>query len=278
MEEKRKQRLSVIILWLIIYPLLVAGTIYIFYTEGVKASTVGMAIFDVAMIFVTVFLIRDYREKYAKPAKLGEEYITDKDLKRNSVYGRKEGDMYEVLKSYKRKNTLKNIGASVIIAVICFVLALISPRYYAGIDIPVWASLLLAVVILAISFAIGGRKDFGFTSVDEVKTEIQNKGYEEMLVNNDFMMGSYHAIGRGVLVIGQNYFVVYCKDFCYVGRISAIKSVEYLRSRKTPKGQTVSGSFIRINEDRVITLTSNPSSSEYILYEFRKLGLDVSFE
>ena len=278
MEEERKKRLFLIILWLIIYPLLIAGTIYLFLTEGVNASGIGMALFDVAMIFVTIFIISDYRKKYAKPARFGEEYITNKDLKRNSVYGRKQGDMYDVLRNYKRKNTMMNIGVVFIVVLICFVLAFMSPRYYAGIEIPVWAAALIAVAIAGISFAIGGKKDFRFTSVDEVKAEIQNKGYDEIRVNTDFMMGTYHAIGRGVLVIGQSYFVVYCKDFSYVGRISDIKTIEYLRTRKTPKGQTVSGNFIRINEDRVITLTSDRSSSEYILYEFKKLGLDVSME
>ncbi len=278
MEEERKKRLLLIVVWMIVYPLLIAGTIFIFVTEGVNASSIGMALFDFAMIFVTIFIIMDYRKKYAVPAKFGEEYITNKDLKRNSVYGRKEGDMYDVLRSYKRKNTMMNIGVAIIIVIICFVLAFMSPRYYAGIEIPIWAAALIAIAIAGISFAIGGRKDFQFTSVDEVKAELQNKGYDEVRVNSDFMMGTYHAIGRGVLVIGQSYFVVYCKDFCYVGRISDIKNVEYLRKRTTPKGQVVNGSFIRINGNRVITLTSDPSSSEYILYEFKKLGLEVSME
>lgn len=278
MEEERKKRLLLIVVWMIVYPLLIAGTIFIFVTEGVNASSIGMALFDFAMIFVTIFIIMDYRKKYAVPAKFGEEYITNKDLKRSSVYGRKEGDMYDVLRSYKRKNTMMNIGVAIIIVIICFVLAFMSPRYYAGIEIPIWAAALIAIAIAGISFAIGGRKDFQFTSVDEVKAELQNKGYDEVRVNSDFMMGTYHAIGRGVLVIGQSYFVVYCKDFCYVGRISDIKNVEYLRKRKTPKGQVVNGSFIRINGNRVITLTSDPSSSEYILYEFKKLGLEVSME
>ncbi|MCR5802893.1 MAG: hypothetical protein K6G47_01400 [Clostridia bacterium] len=278
MEKERKKRLLLIIIWLIIYPLLIAGTIYMFFSEGLNASTVGMAMFDVAMIFVTVFVISDYRKKYAEPAKFGEDYITNKDLKRDSVYGRKEGDMFDVLRNYKRKNTMKNIGVVIIVVIICFILSFIGPRYYAGIEIPVWAAALIAVALAGISFAISGRKDFGFTSVDEVRSEIQSKGYDQMRVNTDFMMGTYHAIGRGILVIGQSYFVVYCKDFCYVGRISDIKSVDYLRSRTTPKGQVVNGSFIRINENRVITLTSDRSSSEYILYEFRKLGLEVSME
>ena len=278
MEEERKKRLLLIVVWMIVYPLLIAGTIFIFVTEGVNASSIGMALFDFAMIFVTIFIIMDYRKKYAVPAKFGEEYITNKDLKRNSVYGRKEGNMYDVLRSYKRKNTMMNIGVAIIIVIICFVLAFMSPRYYAGIEIPIWAAALIAIAIAGISFAIGGRKDFQFTSVDEVKAELQNKGYDEVRVNSDFMMGTYHAIGRGVLVIGQSYFVVYCKDFCYVGRISDIKNVEYLRKRTTPKGQVVNGSFIRINGNRVITLTSDPSSSEYILYEFKKLGLEVSME
>ena len=266
MEEERKKRLLLIVVWMIVYPLLIAGTIFIFVTEGVNASSIGMALFDFAMIFVTIFIIMDYRKKYAVPAKFGEEYITNKDLKRNSVYGRKEGDMYDVLRSYKRKNTMMNIGVAIIIVIICFVLAFMSPRYYAGIEIPIWAAALIAIAIAGISFAIGGRKDFQFTSVDEVKAELQNKGYDEVRVNSDFMMGTYHAIGRGVL------------DFCYVGRISDIKNVEYLRKRTTPKGQVVNGSFIRINGNRVITLTSDPSSSEYILYEFKKLGLEVSME
>ena len=278
MEGERKKRLLLIIIWLIVYPLLIAGTIYMLFSEGLKASTIGMALFDVAMIFVTIFIISDYRKKYADPAKFGEEYITNKDLKRNSVYGRKEGDMFDVLRNYKRKNTMNNIGVVVIVVIICFILAFIGPRYYAGIEIPIWAAALIAVAISGVSFAIGGRKDFGFTSVDEVKTEMLRKGYDEMRVNTDFMMGTYHAIGRGLLVIGQSYFVVYCKDFCYVGRISDIKNVEYLRSRKTPNGQVVNGNFIRINEDRFITLTSDRSSSEYILYEFKKLGLEVSVE
>ena len=235
MEKERKQRLFLIIVWLIIYPLLAAGTIYMFYTEGIKASTIGMLIFDVAMSVLTVYIFIDYLKRYSKPAKLGEDYISEKDIKRNSVYGRKDGDMYDVLRSYRRKNAMMNIGASIIVVLICFVVAFISPRYYAGIDLPVWASILIAVVIGGLSFAIGGRKDFGFTSIDEVKAEIFKKGYDEMLVNTDFMMGTYHAIGKGVLVIGQSYFVVYCKDFCYVGRISDVKSVEYLSQRATPR-------------------------------------------
>ena len=39
--------------------------------------------------------------------------------------------------------------------------------------------------------------------------EIRRKGYDDFYVNNDFMMATYHDLLKGILAIGQSYYVVF---------------------------------------------------------------------
>ena len=122
------------------------------------------------------------------------------------------------------------------------------------------------------------KYDFSFITSLHLKKEIRSHGYDEQRVNNDFMMANYHRLSRGIMAIGQSYYVVFMQNFCRVGQIRGITSIEsYSETEKINDG-TLTRYFIRIYEDDNTVsyfMCADQIASELIINEFNMLGYEV---
>lgn len=203
--------------------------------------------------------------------------MKDDDLRGREVYtGSRGKDMYDELRSFRKKDLKKYIVVSIIVFFICIFFSFFLPRYYFGYDIPVWASLLIALVLMILCLVCGGIKDFKFSSVDELKTAMVRSGYDEARVNLDFMTGRNHNLVRGMINIGKDYFVIYSQTLCYVGAVEKIKNVEVSDVKSLEDNKYAKGRFVTIIEDHRIALTcADTKSYEGVIADFRSLGINI---
>ena len=114
---------------------------------------------------------------------------------------------------------------------------------------------------------------------EDLKRLIAAHGYDEMRVNNDFMMASYHDMSGGLMAIGLSYFVYFSQNKCYVGEIRNIKAVETYSETKEQNDTDVTRYYVRVyekdNKSRSF-MCFDDISAELIAREFSTLGICVS--
>ena len=281
-ENKEHRESTKGVVYAVILILLVgASNAFLFYSEGVTAGNIVILIGSLLLLALAVYvLIRHYR-RYTLPSKTGEEPLSRMDDEKKKTYSRPRGkDMFEICDSYRIRNRNNMLIAIAVMAILLPVMMIVAARQN-DINMPVWISVLLGLAILAVSVIIAGKTDMKYKSVLELKFEIKKKGYDPMRVNNDFMMASYHDLFRGLLAIGQSYYVIHCQTLCHVDEINNIKNVEaYTRYLKDKNGKETDliRHFVHISmkdgsyQNLVV---ANRDSAALIIYDFTKLGLDA---
>lgn len=275
---KRKKLRNLIILFSIMTVVMGAGLIWFLSMDGITAPNIVYIAVILTMLVTDIILILTYVVRYVGSARTDEDPTTDRDARRRDVYSRKDAkDMYDIFRWYKRRFNKNNILLYIALIFVVVGICILMPEQY-DIKIPWWVLSIGAVAILAISFIIGGRSDLAFKSIDDMRKTIQNSGFDEVHVNNDIMSGTYHYLFKGLLVIGRNYYVIYAQKLCYIGAVDRIVHVEgFSRLYKIQNGN-ITHHYVNIREQGIShRLTcADEAAQELILYEFTKLGIDVT--
>ena len=278
-ENERRESFKGVIYAIILILIVGVSDAFLFYREGITTGTIANLIGSLLVLALALYiLIRHYR-RYTIPSRTGEEPQSRLDDEKKKTYSRPRGkDMFEICDSYRIRNRNNMLIAIAIMAILLPVIMIIGAQQN-DINMPVWTAVLLGLAILAVSVIIAGKTDMKYKSVLELKFEIKKKGYDPMRVNNDFMMASYHDLFRGLLAIGQSYYVIHCQTLCHVDEINNIKNVEaytqYLKD-KNGKETDLIRHFVRIsmNDGSYLTLVvANRHSAALIIYDFNKFGL-----
>ena len=192
---------------------------------------------------------------------------------------RKGRDMYEIVDVYQRGNLILSM---ILVVVASFLLSAVVAAKINGYDygphLPYYwvfiGALIFSLIGVALTYMFG---KFSITSED-LKRVIAAHGYDEMRVNNDFMMASYHDMTGGVMAIGISYFVYFSQNKCYVGEIRNIKAVETYSETNKQRNTDVTIYYVRVyekdNKSRSFRCWDD-TSAELIAGEFSALGIDV---
>ena len=150
---------------------------------------------------------------------------------------------------------------------------------YPAINIPYYWCFIIAIVLLLISVLIGIKSDIAFKSSRDLKAVMRKKGLDEIRVNIDFMMANYHDMHKGLLAIGQSYYVVFTQKFCDVSEIRDIVRVEsYSRNNTYPANDDDSTRyFVRIVRSKMTTylMCADKIAAELVLREFKMKGIET---
>ena len=257
--------------------------LYYFKHKPRAISFCACIVFLLFFVVVEIWGIKQYYEQYIKPERESKPLILSWEEKRKkSIYGRiKANDMYEVCRTYSREFH----QARGLLIGLALALMLVFYLFLSDInDNPYWISVILAFVVVILLMLAILIDSFKYKSVDDLKTAVENSGFDSDRVNNDFMLGTYHRLATGLLTIGRNYYVIYDKTACYVGAINDINKVfggKIVERVKTGLIGTDSYEryLIKIKIDRgTITLQFwDYIELKYAMDEFSKLGLETEY-
>ena len=187
--------------------------------------------------------------------------------------------MYEIVDAYQLGNLILAMVLFFIVSILlsAAVVAKIN-GYNHGPHLPYcWVfigTLIFSLIGVVVTYKVG---KFSITSED-LKRVIAAHGYDEMRVNNDFMMASYHDMLGGLMAIGISYFVYFSHDKCYVGEIRNIKAVETFSETKKQSDTDVTRYYVRVYEKDNTSRTFmcfDDTSAELIAREFSALGISM---
>lgn len=256
----------------------------------IALATMGMGLSDLVPYFVItgffvlfeLFVIYWFYKDCVKP-KITLEKSGDSSMEWRlaQTKKRKKGrDMYEIVDAYRLGNLLLTI---VLVFVVSFLLSSAVVAKINGYDygphLPYYWVFIGALLFSLIGVVLTYK--FGKVSItsEHLKSVIEAHGYDEMSVNNDFMMASYHDMTGGLMAIGISYFVYYSLDKCYVGEIRNIKVVETYSETKKQSDTDVTRYYVRVyekdNRSRTF-MCFDDTSAELIAREFSALGIGVS--
>lgn len=223
-----------------------------------------------------VYMIRSYVK--ANKAYNDGEYSGMTELERRIMLTktRKKGkDMFAVCDGIA-------LGYKILMIVVLIVFAFTFPfaitmklNDYPSINIPYYWGFIIGVVIIIISAFFGLKNDIGYISSKELRKVIREKDYDEVRVNIDFMMATYHDMEKGILAIGQSYYVVFMQKFCDVGDYDDLIRVEsYYRKDVNPTDETPRY-FVRIITSKMRTslMCEDKIAAELVLREFEMKGM-----
>lgn len=267
-----------------ILSILIAGVIYEWnYKREMIMIITGVVLILFAGV-VEVYGILKYYEKYIKPQRESKPLIISQEERRKKdIYGRvKAKDMYGVCNVFLRDYYLSRF---LIAGFVCVMLMLVYQLQFDTSLLPYWAPLLIATVFaLSLGFFIVVRL-LKHKSVDELNSVVEKSGFDPMKVNDDFMLGTYHYLLKGLLTIGQSYYVIFDESRCYVGSVSDIKMVT---GSIVKEGDTrVNGVAVKIdrfilkiyrnNATTISLMCMDYIALKYMIIEFSKLGIDTDF-
>ncbi len=281
-KDSKNEIRDAFILWTLLMVLSIGGDIAL--------ATMGMDLSDLVPFFVItgffvlfeLFVIYWFYKDCVKP-KITLEKSGDSSMEWRlaQTKKRKKGrDMYEIVNAYRLGNLLLTI---VLVFVVSFLLSSAVVAKINGYDygphLPYYWVFIGALILSLIGVFLTYK--FGKVSItsEDLKRVIEAHGYDEMRVNDDFMMASYHDMTEGLMAIGISYFVYYSLNKCYVGEIRNIKAVVTYSETKKESDTDVTRYYVRVyekdNKSRSF-MCFDDTSAELIAREFSALGIDVS--
>ena len=267
------------ILWLILMAILIGADIGLWLLGNELPEMI--ASISITLFFGSwgIFIVRLFYKDYINPKKtLEKRNDTYLDERTSKIRKRMKGkDMFEIVDNYRKQYFQTMI---IVIFMITFLLsaAFILKLHDYDLNIPFYWSILTSVIIVIISIAISYKIDFKFISSEDLKKEIKRHGYDEQRVNNDFMMANYHMMFKGLMAIGQSYYVVFMQNFCRVGNIQRITSIESYSETRKLNNSKVTRYYIRIHEnDNTVSFftCADKIASDLITKDFNLLGFEV---
>ncbi len=271
--------------WCVFLVIFLTGTdIGLILLKGITPAVVASMVITAIFALIAALVAYDYYVRYINRVRSGE-LVTPRPLeaREKEIYGRRsEKNMYGVCSSYRRKYRSGFLVILIFAFVLVFSCVFIRSEEYGQI-IPLWVVFVACGAIVFLTFTIGRKafqSDFYFSTSDDLREFINKNGFDEMRVNTDFMMGSYHKLFRGLLTIGLDYFVIFDQNMCYVGRNSKVKKVTGYSETKEYHVQgkmKITRNYVEIIEDktRFKLLCADGIAVDYILLEFQKLGIEI---
>ncbi len=260
-----------------------AGLYFIINHEAFSIAFVACVILIVFNGVVEAYGIKQYYERYIKPGRESKPLIlTMEERRKKEIYGRvKADDMYGVCRVFLKEYYKSRI---LLIAFLMAMLMVFIQLQYDNDLLPYWTPLLAAVLTVIIATIVIVPRERKFKTSDELRVAVEKSGFDPMRVNDDFMLGTYHYLIKGLLTIGQNYYVIYEQTKCYVGANSEIIKVS---GRIIKEGQTgpynnsvkIDRYVLKIyTKDVTITLKClDYIALKYIIKEFSQLGVETDF-
>ena len=204
------------------------------------------------------------------------------EKRQEKIHERRKGkDMFEVCDNFRKEYFKTMFIIFGIASVLLPIILILKFNELDFIDIPFWWAFIISAAVLGISLLIEGKTDLTFITILHLKKEIRQKGFEELCVNTDFMMATYHDLTRGILAIGQSYYVVFTQKYCRVGEINSISKVTRFSNSYKINGQTMYKHFICIIEKdntRVTLPCRDEISATLITQQFRLAGIETEKE
>ena len=230
---------------------------------------------------ITGLITAHYFKKYVIP-KIND---TETDPRKTAMYTRKDGeDMFEVCERYRLRFRRNSILIMASLTVITVVVIFLNPETSVlGFTIPPFLMVVFYILMLAFIGVLTLRANENFRSADDLRKELYIQGFDPDKVNKDFMHGSTHRLPSGLLVIGQDYYVVYSKDEVHACAINDIMEIRGVTNTEEPKSGKVSSAYrwhiVHVVEKKGLYSfsCSNDLSIETIVDEFRKKGLVTSY-
>ena len=280
-KDPQKETRDAFILWTLVTVFFIGGDIALAHMGKGMSDLVPYLVVTGFFVLIELFVIYWFYKDCVKP-KITLENSGDSsmELRVAETKKRKKGkDMYEIVNAYQLGNLLLSMVLVFVVSLLlsAAVIAKINgydygPHisfYWVFIDALIFS---LIGVVLTYKFGI-------FITSEDLKRVIEAHGYDEMRVNNDFMMASYHDMLGGLMAIGISYFVYFSHDKCYVGEIRNIKAVETFSETKKQSDTDVTRYYVRVYEKDNTSRTFmcfDDTSAELIAREFSALGLSVS--
>ena len=266
--------------WIFLMLMLIGADIGLYFLGSELAvRIVGICItvfFGLIGILISIAFYRDC----VKPSKTGVESADSTlKLREAQIHKRKKGkDMYEIVDHFRREyfyTLFFVIGISMFLLTCAGIIKL---NQYDSIHIPFYWSIIGTIIIMLISVAITYKIDFVFLTSGDLKKEIKKRGFDEVRVNNDFMMASYHYMFKGIMAIGSSYYVVFMQHFCRVGEVRKITKIETYSENRKLNNVDYTRYFIKIYEGKnsVSLMCSDEVALDLIVSEFVALGYEVT--
>ena len=270
------------VLWTLLTVLSIGADIALAAMGMGLADLVPYFVITVFFVLFELFVIHWFYKYCVKPKitleKNGDSFM---ELRLAQTKKRRKGrDMYEIVDAYQWGNL---ILAMILVPVVSFLLSAVVVAKINGYDygphLPYYwvfiGGLIFSLIGVVLTYKFG---KFSITSED-LKRVIAAHGYDEMRVNTDLMMASYHDMTGGLMAIGISYFVYYSLDKCYVGEIRNIKAVETYSETNKQRDTDDTIYYVRVyekdNKSRSFRCLDD-TSAELIACEFSALGIDVS--
>ena len=272
---------SLMILFIVLMALDLIAMPYLIY-KGVFNTTelVGMIALSLFLLAMGIYVIVWTYRNHIKPARADEDTgDTDYEIRASKIHERPRGrDMFEVCDNYRRQYYRTTIIVIALSALILPFMIMLKLNEYGDFNIPVWGAFVISAVIMGIAIAVSSKYDFGFITSKDLKAEISRAGLDPFYVNNDFMMATYHDLKRGLLAIGQSYYVLFMQKSCFVGDMNNIARVEhYTKAYDMNNTKQVLHFIVIIEKDQMTSRfpCRDKIASDLILDEFRRNGIEV---
>ncbi len=282
MSSKNKRRdIGLAVVWIIILAADLVGTVYFIYNGSFTGPLMVVAIAgSILMTAIAVFCIRHAYLNYIKPERLDEKTgETDQERYEAKIHRRQKGkDMFEVCDNIRRQYFITLFVVLGIVSLLLPMMFILKFNEYDYIDIPFWWAFIVSAVIMGISIFATRKYDLAFYTSLHLRMENRKKGYDEFYVNNDFMMATYHDLLKGILAIGQSYYVVFMQKFVSVGEMNDISMVTHFSTEYKLNGQKLTRHFIKItNKDGswVSFPAGGEMAADMIMREFARAGLST---
>jgi len=281
-KDPKTETRDAFILWTLLTVFFIGGDIALAHMGKGMSDLVPYLVVTGFFVLIELFVIYRFYKDCVKP-KITLENSGDSsmELRVAETKKRKNGkDMYEIVDAYRLGNLLLSVVLVFVVTLLLSagVIAKINGYDY-GPHIPFYWVFIDALIFSLIGVVLTYK--FGKISItsEDLKRVIEAHGYDEMRVNNDFMMASYHDMLGGLMAIGVSYFVYFSHDKCYVGEIRNIKAVETFSETKKQSDTDVTRYYVRVYEKDNTSRTFmcfDDTSAELIAREFSALGLSVS--
>lgn len=185
-------------------------------------------------------------------------------------------DIFDALEKYRKKYILNRI---VLISFGLLLVLLLVIMKFAESRIALWIALIVWVGIIVIAYFIGGKKDFEFKSMLEMKRIAAEKNIDILRLNMDFMMATNHILFDGIAVLGMDYLVIYAKDYCDIVNIKDIIDAEYFCDVQKTNDVTIKRYKVRTHMSYkfMITMTmKNEAEMKLMANELGIRGLKIA--
>ena len=229
-----------------------------------------------SLCFASVILNScDFYNKRIRPRK-ADEPKTDYDVKREAdVHKKLPGkDMYEVIRLYRKRNYSTRV---IVILFCCLLLVGVFLIKMSGeMHIDVRISIAVGVLVIALTFALAGRKEFTYSSELDFRKAVEKNGADPVRINADFMMGSHFSLRDGLTVLGRDYLVIFAKSLCEVLNVEDIARITKDSFTQKVQGTelTVFRLKITLNNGAFLWIgLRDEKETDLMIDEFRKLNI-----